>query len=408
MLLSYLLPSLPALNPEAGKATSVSVATLSNGLTVVSEDACTASTVTLTYPKAGSANEAYDEQGAAYANKFLNFKSGSRLSTLRINRTIEVDGGRPVATVDRHAATVGYTVVPEKAVGLIPLLATDCSFERWDVRDARAVAKVETGVVVTSAQIVLTETLYAAAYGPQSPAGRPLYSTAFEPSLDKIMKFRSRAYGLNGAVLAATGIKDHSAFCSEVESLLSESPAGTLDGPAPITYLGGESRVASPSGGHAHVALAFQSPSSSAVASVAKHVFEILGAESGVSAFTSKGLVGVYGGSHSPGALVDDLTKTVTATVSPDVLKRAKGMAKADALLALDGGSKSLAATMTAAVLDGATFSNPSDIAAIYDAVTDAQVKDAITAMLKSNPALAAVGDISLVPYHATLAARLS
>jgi hypothetical protein len=40
--------------------------------------------------------------------------------------------------------------------------------------------------------------------------------------------------------------------------------------------------------------------------------------------------------------------------------------------------------------------------------VSDAEVKDAISAMLKSNPSLAAVGDIAAVPYHAEIIGRFN
>lgn len=372
---------------------------------MVTEDASTTSTVTLTYPKAGSANEMIDEQGAALMNKCMNFKSGSGLSTLFINRTIEDEGGTPFSFVNRRSATVGFTVAPEKAVGLIPLLAIDCSFEKWDVRDAKHHAVVESAVSNKSAQIVLTENLHAAAYGPQSPAGRPLYGASC--STDTIKAFRARGYGLNGAVLSATGVKDHSAFCTEAENLLSDARAGSAEGPASLTYLGGESRVSAPSSGYAHVAMAFEGPASSVVANVIVQFLNLAGMESGVTAFSIPGLLGVYAGSAFPSTLIGAMTGTVKTAISPTIVKRAKNLAKAEALFALDGGSKSLASVMTASVLGSISFSSPADVAKAYDSVTEKQVTEVLAAMLKCNTSLAAVGDISSVPYQATVAASL-
>jgi predicted Zn-dependent peptidase len=372
---------------------------------VVTEDASTTSTVTLTFPKAGSAAEMIDEQGAAFFNKQMNFKSGSGISTLLINRTIEDEGGMPFTFVNRRSATVGYTVAPEKALGLIPLLATDCAFEKWDVRDAKQHAAKESAVSNESAQVVLTENLYAAAYGPQSPAGRPLYG--FTCSTDTLKAFRARTYGLNGAVLSVTGVKDHSAFCTEAGNLLSGAAAGSPDAPASMKYLGGESRVSVPSSGYAHVAMAFEAPSSSVLADVLVQFLNLAGHGSGVAAFSSPGLLGVYAGGASPGSLIDSMAGTVKTAVSPTAVKRAKNLAKAEALFALDGGSKSLASAMTASVLGSISFSSPAELAKAYDAVTDKQVAEALTALLKCNPSLAAVGDISSVPYQATVAALL-
>lgn len=394
----------PKLSPEPAKATSASVTTLESGLTVVTEGSSSTSTITLTYPKAGSSNEALGEQGAALLNKCMAFRSGSGISTLLINRTIEDAGGVPIAQADRSKTVLGYSVTPDNATRLVPLLATSCSFEKWDVRDAKNLAAVEAQAASESAQVVLTENLFASAFGPQSPAGRPFYSPG--ASTDAIMSFRERAYGLNGAVLTATGIRDHGSFCTEVAELLSGAPAGSSAPPAPLTYLGGESRVAA-AAGYAHVALAFPSPASSTIASVVKQVWSLAGLSSGVAGFVGGGLVGVYSGSSSAGGLVDAMCSVLTAAPSAEIIKRAKSLAKAEALFSLDGGSQSLASVMTAAVLESGTFSGPSAVAKAYDAVTDAQVKDAISAILKSNPSLAAVGDITSVPYHATVASRL-
>ena len=392
---------LPSLYPEPAKASSVSVSSLPSGLTVVTEDASNTSTVTLTFPKAGSSNELLNEHGAAFTNKCMNFMSGSGLSTILINRTIEDDGGTPLSTLNRKSATVGFTVAPDKALGLLPLLATDCSFEKWDVRDAKAMASAESKVANESAQIVLTENLFAAAYGPQSPAGRPIYGVTCSTSALKA--FRERAYGLNGAVLVATGVKDHSAFCTEAEILLADSPKGTADTPAAITYLGGESRIAIPGSGYAHVAIAFKGPDSKTVSDILLKVLSL----SGASPFSSCGLVGIYAGSDSPSTVADAMIAALTAKLSPDIIKRAKNLAKAEALFAWDGGSQSLASVMTAAVLESGTFTGAAEVAKAYDSVTDKAVSDALSAMLMYNPAFAAVGDISSVPYQATMAAAL-
>ena len=145
--------SVPPTSPQAAKASKASVTTLPNGLTVVSEDSSTATTISLTYPKAGSNNEAIGEAGAALANECLNFKSGSGLSSLVILRNLEDDGAVPFSIARRTSATVGFTCVPENAERLIPLLATACSFERWDVRDALAAAAMEAKSAGANAQV---------------------------------------------------------------------------------------------------------------------------------------------------------------------------------------------------------------------------------------------------------------
>mmetsp|Transcript_29404 Transcript_29404/g.43771 ORF Transcript_29404/g.43771 Transcript_29404/m.43771 type:complete len:439 (-) Transcript_29404:202-1518(-) len=399
-------PGLPSTTPTPGKASSASATTLPNGLTVVTEDASSTSTISLTYPGAGSASETASEAGAALANKCLAFKSGSGLSSTLILRNLEDDGATPFATSGRKGTTVGFTAAPDKAVRLMPLLVADCSFEKWDVRDAKKFAATEADIASADAQITMTDQIYAAAYGAQSAMGRGYYTAG--ASTDSIISFRERTYTLNGAVLAATGISDHESFVLAVQEGFAEANASAPAEAPASAYMGGEARLSAPSTGYAHLALAFEGPASSPLINVLKHCLT-LAAPEGVSAFVAPTLIGVYGGSAAAGAsaVADSLCAAVSAAPSADVVERAKGLAKAEALFALDGGSQSLASSMTSSVLESCTYS-AAGVAASYDAVTAEDVGAAFSAMAGSNPSLAALGDISSVPYHATIAARFS
>ncbi len=251
-------------------------------------------------------------------------------------------------------------------------------------------------------QASLTDQIYAAAYGAQSSMGRSYYTSgASRPS---IISFRERTYTLKGAVLAATGVADHEAFVRMVEEEFPAPPPGT-EAASIITsaYMGGEARLSTPSKGYAHVALAFEGPKSAPVMNVLKHCLNM----SGASAFAAPGIVGVYGGG-APGdamAIVDALSKALGEAPSQDGVAKAKAAAKAEALRALDAGSKSLADAMTASILDSCGFSAKA-LAESYDAVSADHVGVAYSAMVKSRLSLAAVGDISNAPYLATIATR--
>jgi len=395
-------PGLPATSPAAKKGSVSSVTTLPSGLTVVTENASLTSTVALTYPNAGSSSEGPTEAGAALANRYLSFKSGSGLSSALIVRNLEDVGASLFSSAGRRGATVGFTAAKENAAFVAPLLVTECSFEKWDVKEAQKMAGIEAGEATSNAQVALTDQIYAAAYGAQSSLGRSFYTSgASRPS---VVSFRERAYTLNGAVLAATGISDHEAFVRMVED---EFPNSAPEAVAPVAsgYMGGEARLSAPSTGYAHVALAFEGPTSAPVSNVLKHCLSL----SGASPFAASGIMGVYGGS-APGdalATVDALSKAVGVAPSADVVAQAKASAKAEALMALDGGSQSLADAMTASVLDACGFS-ANALAESYDNVSAEDVSNAYSAMMKSELSLAAVGDISTVPYHATIAGRFA
>jgi len=87
------------------------------------------------------------------------------------------------------------------------------------------------------------------------------------------------------------------------------------------------------------------------------------------------------------------------------VVERAKTLAKADAVFALDGGSQSLAQAMASSVLETNTFS-AAGLAAAYDAITAEDVASAFETMAKSNPAMAAVGDLTSTPYQGSISAK--
>ena len=399
--------SLPTLSPEPARASQASVSTLPSGLIVVTEDACSTSTVTMTYPKAGSASESLGEGGAALVNKCLAFRSGSGLSTALVNRTIENEGATPFSKADRTSATLGYTVEPDNALGLVPLLALDCTLEKWDVRDAKKLANFQIGEANKSVEVVLTEQIYAAAYGASSPMGRPFYSAGASPF--EISSFRNRGYGVNGAILTATGIQDHAAFCTEVDSMLAEAPKGDASSSPVAEYLGGEARLTSPSIGYAHVALAFEVKAASPMRNILKHCFGLVGKEAGVSTFETGGMVGLYASAPSEGvgALDTMITETLTTKLTPELISKAKLFAKAEASFDLDCGSSGLATAMTAAVMETGSFTDAATVAKVYDSISDSDVTSAAAMMLKSNPSLAAVGDISVVPYQGTFASRL-
>lgn len=141
-LLSLYYCSVPSGTPTPAKASKASVSSLPNGLTIVTEDAASTSTVSLTFPGAGSASETLGEQGAALLNKCMAWKAGSGVSSLVMLRILEDNGAKPFSSVGRTSATLGYTASPDSAPQLVSLLATNCDYEKWDLKDAKKAASV--------------------------------------------------------------------------------------------------------------------------------------------------------------------------------------------------------------------------------------------------------------------------
>jgi hypothetical protein len=70
------------------------------------------------------------------------WKAGSGVSSLVMLRILEDNGAKPFSTVGRTSATLGYTASPDNAPQLVSLLATNCDYEKWDLRDAKKAASV--------------------------------------------------------------------------------------------------------------------------------------------------------------------------------------------------------------------------------------------------------------------------
>jgi hypothetical protein len=223
--------------------------------------------------------------------------------------------------------------------------------------------------------------------------GRPYFNS--NASVSALKSFRAKAYGIHGAVLAATGIDDHASFCAHVEASLSESPPGeSTEVPTPV-YLGGESRLFVPSVSVPHIALAFPAPSNPVMTHILKECFQVQGS----SPFYIDGLIGVYGSD------VDALSKILATKPSADTIRRAKALAKAKETISVEGaGSVALAKSMTDQVLaTGATITSAS-----FDAITAQDVSAAYDALLKAPLTMASIGNISTVPYHGSVASRFS
>lgn len=264
---------------------------------------------------------------------------------------------------------------------------------------------VLTYLLTHSSQVSLSEAVFASSYGSESILGRSFCNANCTP--DSLVSFRQRNYVLDGAVLVATGV-NHSSFLKELEGALQEIPTSlpSESNDAAVAFIGGEARLFAPAGGLAHVAVSIDgSAVDYATRSVLKQCLSL--SNSGISAFAVPGLVGVYGSSPNAeaGALTDSLLSAVATPPSNDIITRAKLNAKAEALFAIENGSKSLADMMTLNVLNTGSFTAAS-VAAAIDGITNKDITDAFATMKKSGLSLAAVGEIQNVPPHRVISSK--
>jgi hypothetical protein len=106
--------------------------------------------------------------------------------------------------------------------------------------------------------------------------------------------------------------------------------------------------------------------------------------------------------------MVDALCSTIKSAPDSILLERAKALAKAEARFALDGDSRSVAKVMADSVIDSGSFSTCA-LTDAYDAISSAQINEAFKSMTYSaSPAVAAVGDLTTVPYRGSIMTKLA
>jgi len=403
-------PGIPETFTEQANGSTLSVTTLENGVIVATEDSMSSSTVTLTHPMAGSSNELPGEEGASFLNECFNYRSGSGISSLMKMRSVEDQGGVPISFGSRFGSTLGYSASPDKTDYCLSLLGTQCSFENWDVKDARALAVTKADEANENAQVVLTENIYSAAFGSHTAMGRPYFVDTSSVSVDALKSFRARTYELNGAVLVATGIKNHADFVAKSTEAFSNATVGNPVEQIKAVYQGGESRI-SANTPLVHVSLSFDASScSTPLQNIVKHCFNLSRAD--ISSFVAdQGLVGVYwgGDTGSASTMLDNMCDAVASLPNDEIIAKATEAAKREDLFALEcGDSKTLAGLITKSVLKSETCTSAAEIVQSYDSITKQSVQHAFAAILKTKPSLATVGNTGTVPYVGAIESRFS
>uniref|UniRef100_A0A7S2JT78 Peptidase M16 N-terminal domain-containing protein n=1 Tax=Leptocylindrus danicus TaxID=163516 RepID=A0A7S2JT78_9STRA len=409
------IPGLPDPMTLASMSTLKSSGNISSskvgGLNIVTDDGSSSSSVLFTLKNAGgSAAELSGEAGAAAVNAYLTYKSSSTASTLKTLRDMNNSGAQPYpmlpSKASRTSAQFGYTCAPEHTADLVANLAMDCAYTKWDVQDAVNYANIAASTALACPANVCEESIYVAAYGDASSMSNSVYcSNAI--SRDVVASFREREYygaASADAVLVATGVADHDAFVAAVTAAFG-TKEGASSTPLKGEYRGGESRVPVEGASKTYLRLAFAAPYCALVQDI---IVATLQAQ-GVEAFAQDGVLGVSGDANvaSTSELVDTLVAALAAPITAESAAKGKLLAKASALMALEGtSSTSLAQSLTTGAVLGTEAYTPQDLAAAYDDIAVETVVAEAAKMKESVLAVSAVGGgLAAVPYHPTLAA---
>jgi predicted Zn-dependent peptidase len=224
------------------------LATLSNGLRIVTDRIDTVDTVSLgLWIDVGTRHEAPEINGVAHFLEHMAFKGTERRSARAIAEEIEAVGGHLNAYTSRESTAYYAKVLKEDlplALDILADILLHSSFEPGELERERAVILQEIGQANDTPDDIIFDHFQECAY-PDQPMGRPVLGS---PEIirrlprEAIVTYLRDHYGAARMVLSASGNLDHARLVALAEDLLAAMPAERPVTSEPARYAGGEYR----------------------------------------------------------------------------------------------------------------------------------------------------------------------
>ena len=402
---------------------SVTVSTLDNGITVVTDDMAHLGTASLgIWVAAGARDERQDEHGISHLLEHMAFKGTRRRSARRIAEEIEQVGGDINAATSVEQTSYNVRVLGED-VGLgLDILAdilTEPAFAPEELEREKNVIVQEIGAVMDTPDDLVFDLFQEQAFPGQS-VGRSILGTpdtvrAF--SRDQLGAYLGRTYRGPRMVVAAAGAVEHDRLVAEAAERLKSIAGAGVPEMAPATYAGG-TRLMARDTEQVHILLglegcSFKDADYHAVQVLANvlgggmssRLFQDVREDRGLCysiyafhwSYQDTGLFGIYAGTDTGDveelttAVVDQIRDTADTVTEPAVA-RAQEPAKVGLVAAVD--SSGARADQLARQLLGFGRTIPVDeIVARVEAVDVAAVRQAAGLLIsRGRPTLAAIG----------------
>jgi predicted Zn-dependent peptidase len=417
---------------------SVGLATLSNGLRIVTDRIDTVATVSLgLWVDVGTRHEPARVNGVAHFLEHMAFKGTKRRSALAIAEEIEAVGGHLNAYTSRES-TAYYAKVLKEDVGLALDILADIlqhsTFEPSELERERTVILQEIGQANDTPDDIVFDYFQERAY-PDQAMGRPVLGSPDiikKLSRKSVVSYLKDHYGASRMVLSAAGNLEHDAFVALADKLLSDMPAERAVTTEPAQYVGGEHRQGRDLE-QLHLVMGFPGlplgdPDyyAGAVLSTAfgggmssrlfQEVREKRGLVYAVSSFAhgyrDGGLFGIYAGTGEAEAaellpVLCEETKKLDDGFTPVELARAKAQLRAGLLMSLESTSARCEQMAQHMLIHGTPF-DPDDIVRRIEAVDDAALGRGVAQWSSGPPTLVALGPVGRLEDFARLEARLN
>jgi predicted Zn-dependent peptidase len=416
---------------------SVRLATLGNGLRVVTDRIDTVDTVSLgIWVEVGTRHEPAEINGVAHFLEHMAFKGTARRSARDIAEEIEAVGGHLNAYTSRESTAYYAKVLKEDVPLALDLLAdilVNSTFDPAELERERQVILQEIGQAYDTPDDIIFDHFQERAY-PDQAMGRPVLGSPEiirRLSREAVTAYLNDHYGAARMVLSASGNLDHDRVAELADRLLGGVPRDKPLASEAARYLGGEFRQDRDLE-QLHIVLGFPGPTlgdpdyyAAAVLSTAfgggmssrlfQEVREKRGLAYTVHSFThgyrDGGLFGIYAGTGEDEAaelvpVLCDETRRLDAGLAPVELGRAKAQMKAGLLMSLESTSARCEQMAQHMLIHGTPF-EPADIVRRIEAVDDAAIARVVEAWRGAPPTLAALGPAGRLEDFARVRARL-
>jgi predicted Zn-dependent peptidase len=417
---------------------SIELATLPNGLRLVTDRIDTVDTVSLgLWVDVGTRHEAPEINGAAHFLEHMAFKGTERRSARDIAEEIEAVGGHLNAYTSRES-TAYYAKVLKEDVGLafdiLADIVINSTFDPAELERERQVILQEIGQANDTPDDIIFDHFQECAF-PGQAMGRPVLGTPEiirRLSRDAVMGYLREHYGASQMVLSASGNLDHEAIAALADRLLAAIPRECEIASEPARYVGGEHREDRDLE-QLHVVLGFAGIelgdpdyyaatvlSTAFGGGMSSRLFQEVREKRGLvyaihsfaHGFRDGGLFGIYAGTgeEEAGELMPVLceeTLKLADGLAPVELQRAKAQMKAGLLMSLESTGARCEQMAQHMLIHGTPF-DPADMVRRIEAVDDAAIGRVVRRWRSAPPTLAALGPLGRLESFERLQARLA
>jgi len=416
---------------------TTSLATLSNGLRIVTDRIDTVDTVSLgIWVDVGTRHERPEINGVAHFLEHMAFKGTERRNARQIAEEIEAVGGHLNAYTSRESTAYYAKVLKEDTALALDILADillNSTFEPAEFERERQVILQEIGQANDTPDDIIFDHFQERAY-PDQAMGRPvLGSPEIIRQIDReaVIGYLRDHYCAGRMVLSASGNLDHLGFVELADRLMAAMPAERGAATEPARYEGGDRRedrdleqlhlllgfpgipVRDPDYYAASVlSTAFGGGMSSRLFQEVREKRGLVYAiHSFAHGYRDAGLFGIYAGTGEAEAaeLVPVLCEEAAALergLSPVELARAKAQMKAGLLMSLESTSARCEQMAQHMLIHGTPF-DPADMVRRIEAVDDAAIARVIGRWRSAPPTLAALGPVGGLEGFERLRERL-